>query len=129
MPSFQASALPCPLLESLEGGTEFQRACSSDDNESQTTTAKNCCFETTQNLLKIIQCSCGIRVPEIPNIPCKSNILALYLHPPREAGLTSVLRQRCSRSHCTAFQRLISPFMNCPLETPTSLYPPQRSLG
>lgn len=45
--------------------------------------------------------------------------------------LQSVVRNRYHycMSHFTSFKRLISPDMNCFLETAISLYPPQRRLG
>lgn len=94
-------------------------------------TATSCCFGTAQNLLKIIQCSCGTRVPEIPNIHWKSKTLTLYLHHPREARLLSVVRSwhHYSRSHSTAFLETNLTFHELLLRNTHLSLLPQRRLG
>lgn len=104
---------------------------SPNDSENQTTQQKALLWNTTKLAEKIVQYSRGIRAPEIPNTHWKPKIPTLHLHRPREACLTSVVRNRHhhSRSRSTAFEGLSSPFMNCFLETATSLCHHRGGLG
>lgn len=100
---------------------------SSNDSENRTTQHKTVPLKQNKTCWKLF----STRLPEIPHAHWKSKILTLYLHHPREARVISAVRNRhhYSRPHSTAFQTLISPFTNCFLETPISLYQPQRRLG